>query len=348
MTIGWGIIGCGAVCEQKSGPGFQAARGSRLVAVMRRDAALAADFARRHGVPRWYADADALVDDPEVDAVYVATPPGSHLEHALRACRARKPAYVEKPMARSHAESTRMLAAFERAGVPLFVAYYRRALPRFLRARQLIVEGRLGTIASVDYVYATARSRVEHAGSAAPGRLPWRLDAQQSGGGLFLDVGCHTLDIIDFLLGPLEGVGGHARNLGDLAAVEDAVAMAFTVAGGVVGTAQWNFLSAEEADRLEIRGTDGVLCLSTFGHEPVRLAASGGDELFDFARPEHIEQPLIQTVVDELEGRGHCPSRAESALRTAWVMDQVLSAYYGRRDDEFWQRPETWPGWAGR
>jgi predicted dehydrogenase len=342
MTIGWGIIGCGDVCEHKSGPGFQAAGGSRLVAVMRRDRALAADFARRHGVPRWYADADALVDDPEVDAVYVATPPGSHLEHALRACRAGKPAYVEKPMARSHAEATRMLEAFERAGCPLFVAYYRRALPRFARARQLIEEGRLGTITSVDYVYAAPRHR------AAPGQPSWRLDAAQSGGGWFMDLGCHTLDIIDFLLGPLEAVQGHGLSLGSSAPVEDAVAMAYSMAGGAVGTAQWNFLSEAETDRLEIRGTDGVLCLSTFGHEPVRLTTSGRDELFDFARPEHIEQPLIQTIVDELEGRGDCPSTGPSAIRTAWVMDQVLSAYYGRRDDAFWLRPETWPGRAGR
>ena len=99
--VRWGIIGCGNVTEVKSGPAFQNAEGSALVAVMRRHGELAADYARRHGVSRFYDDADRLVSDPEVDAVYVATPPGSHLEHALRACRAGKPAYVEKPMARA-------------------------------------------------------------------------------------------------------------------------------------------------------------------------------------------------------------------------------------------------------
>jgi 1,5-anhydro-D-fructose reductase (1,5-anhydro-D-mannitol-forming) len=341
MTVSWGIIGCGDVCEKKSGPGFQAARGSRLVAVMRRNAALAADFARRHGVSRWYTDADALVDDPEVDAVYVATPPGSHVEYALRACRAKKPVYVEKPMARSHAESRHLLDAFDRAGVPLFVAYYRRALPRFVRARELIADGSLGTVTSVDYVYAAPGPT-----TLAPGDLPWRLDAEQSGGGLFLDLGCHTLDVLDFILGPLQGVHGVSRNVSRIALVEDAIAMSFGVAGGAAGTAEWNFASEVETDRLEIRGTRGVLCLSTFGHEPVSLRTSAGDEVFEFPRPDCIEQPLIQTIVDELEGRGSCPSNGQSAARTAWVMDQVLSSYYGGRDDEFWARPGTWPGRA--
>ena len=128
--IRWGIIGCGDVTEVKSGPAFAKADGSALVAVMRRTAELAEDYARRHGVPRWYADAEALVRDPEVDAVYVATPPSSHREYVLLAARHDKPVYVEKPMAMNHRECLDMVAACRDAGVPLFVAYYRRALPR--------------------------------------------------------------------------------------------------------------------------------------------------------------------------------------------------------------------------
>src|SRR5579871_3895135 len=125
-TIRWGILGCGKVAEVKSGPGFQRAEGSRLVAVMRRDGALAADFARRHSVPLWYDRAEALIEDPEVDAVYIATAPGSHLEYALQVCAAGKPAYVEKPMARNHTECLEMVESFHAAEVPLFVDYYRR------------------------------------------------------------------------------------------------------------------------------------------------------------------------------------------------------------------------------
>ena len=122
-TIRWGIIGCGNVTEVKSGPGFQKAQHSALVAVMRRDGALARDYAERHGVPRWYDDADALIADPDVDAVYVATPPDSHAEYALRVARAGKPVYVEKPMALNHAQCRVMIDACRAAHVPLFVAY---------------------------------------------------------------------------------------------------------------------------------------------------------------------------------------------------------------------------------
>ena len=131
-VIRWGIIGCGNVTEVKSGPGFQKAAGSALVAVMRRDAALARDYAARHGVPKWYDNAHALVNEPDVDAVYVATPPSSHREYALLAARAGKTVYVEKPMALNHAECLEMIAACRAAGTPLFVAYYRRAQQRFL------------------------------------------------------------------------------------------------------------------------------------------------------------------------------------------------------------------------
>src|SRR5258706_209253 len=146
MTIRWGILGCGAVCEVKSGPGFQKAQGSELVAVMRRDRQRAEDFAARHAVPAAYDDADALIADPKVDAVYIASPPGNHLELSLKVAAAGKPAYVEKPMARNHAECLRMVEAFERAKQPLFVAYYRRALDRFVKAKQLLESGQLGII----------------------------------------------------------------------------------------------------------------------------------------------------------------------------------------------------------
>lgn len=153
-TIRFGIIGCGNVTEVKSGPGFQKADQSALVAVMRRNGDLAQDYARRHGVPRWYTDAQALIDDPEVDVVYVATPPGSHLEYTLAAARAGKPVYVEKPMALNGAECDRMLAACREAQVPLYVAYYRRALPRFLKVKELLEAGAIGDIryaATVQY-----------------------------------------------------------------------------------------------------------------------------------------------------------------------------------------------------
>jgi 1,5-anhydro-D-fructose reductase (1,5-anhydro-D-mannitol-forming) len=339
MTVRWGIIGCGNVCEVKSGPGFQKADGSELVAVMRRDGDLAADYARRHGVAKWYGDADALLHDDDVTAVYVATPVGCHMDYALRACRVGKPCYVEKPMARSYAECRRMIDAFAAAGLGLFVAYYRRGLDRFLQAKRLIDSGRVGTVTGVGYRFCQPRHR-----SVDRDNLPWRLVAEQSGGGIFLDLGSHTLDILDFILGPLTDVQGMAANVASDCDVEDNVVMQFRIPSGGQGTASWNFASDTEEDLIEIVGTDGRICLSTFGGEPVRLVRSGDEETFDLPNPPHVQQPLIQTIVDELLGRGECPSTGVSAARTARVMDRVLTGYYGGRGDEYWLRPETWPG----
>lgn len=341
-VIRWGILGCGNVTEVKSGPGFRKANGSQLLAVMRRDVAKAEDYAKRHHVPRWYSDADRLINDPEVDAVYVATPPDSHEEMALRVATAGKSCYVEKPMARSYAECARMVEAFAAAGLPLFVAYYRRRLPRFVKAKELIDAGRLGIVTDVQVRLAQSKHRNPGTG--------WRLDAAVGGAGLFLDLASHTLDLLDDLLGPLRGASGVAANLASPYDVEDVVAMHFRAGDGrgAPGTGVWNFAAARGEDRIKITGTDGRIVMSTFGNEPVRFEDRDGSvELFDLPNPEHVQQPLIQTIVDELLGRaprGHCPSTGASAARTSKVMDDVLGAYYGGRDDAFWTRPQTWPG----
>ncbi len=341
-VICWGIIGCGDVTEVKSGPGFQKSAGSKLVAVMRRNAALAEDYAKRHSVPKWYADADALIRDPEVDAIYIATPPGSHLELALRVAAAGKPCHVEKPMARNAAACDFMVAAFARARLPLFVAYYRRAQPRFLKAKELI-ETALGRVTNVRYQFTDPRH------TAPTGTLPWRLDAENAGGGFFLDLGSHTLDLLDFFFGPLAGVSGHAANLASAYEVEDTLAMSFHTPAGTPGSASWNFAGqtpdGKPEDFFQITGTSGRLTFSTFGNEPLRLETAGGAvQEFPFTPPQHVAQPLIQTVVDELRGNGKCPSPGTSAARTSWVMDQALSSYYGGREDAFWKRKDNWPG----
>ncbi|MFH1497514.1 MAG: Gfo/Idh/MocA family oxidoreductase [Verrucomicrobiota bacterium] len=336
--IRWGIIGCGDVTEKKSGPALQKAAGSSLVAVMRRDGAKAADYARRHGVPRSYDDARALVADPEVDAVYVATPPGAHVEGALLAAAASKPCYVEKPFARNATECDAILGAFRAANQPVFAAYYRRCLPRFVLVKQLLTDRALGTLTGLRLHFACAAPRIDDADNP-----PWRLDATKAGGGLFLDLGSHTLDLIDHLLGPLDNVRGHAANRATPLPVEDTVAMSFTAAG-LPGVASWNFASAAHADEVVIEGTDGRLAFSVFGDEPLRLQTRDGEQTFARPNPEHVQQPLIQTVVDALLGRGECPSTGESARRTSAVMDTVLDAYYGGRADHFWERPQSWPG----
>ena len=206
-AVRWGLIGCGDVAEVKSGPALQKAEGSALVAVMRRDRAKADDFARRHGVPRAYTEADALISDPEVDAVYVATPPSSHFELALKVAAAGKPCLVEKPMAANHAECLRMIEAFRAARRPLWVAYYRRALPRFLKVRALLRDGAIGQVTAVHMYVSDPLATGESA-------RVWRFNPAISGAGLFLDLASHYFDIVDFLVGQITAATGFAINTG--------------------------------------------------------------------------------------------------------------------------------------
>ena len=320
-TIRWGIIGCGDVTEVKSGPAFQKADGSALVAVMRRNAALAEDYARRHGVPRWYADAQALIDDPGVDAIYVATPPSTHKHYTLLAAQAGKPVYVEKPMALNHAECQEMIATCQAASVPLFVAYYRRALPRFVKIKKLLEEGAIGAVRFVNIVLYQPTRPAE----LDPATLPWRVQPEIAGGGHFVDLASHTLDFLDYVLGPVRAVQGFAGHQTGLYPAEDVVTGSFVFQSGVQGAGVWCFTAYDAHDSVEIVGERGRISFSTFGaDDPVRLVTADGADELHIPHPPHVQQPLIQTVVDELLGRGRCPSTGDSATRTSWVMDQML------------------------
>jgi predicted dehydrogenase len=320
QTIRWGIIGCGDVTEVKSGPGFQKANQSSLVAVMRRNGTLAKDYAERHGVSRWYDDAAKLIHDPEVDAVYIATPPSSHKQYTLMSAEAKKPVYVEKPMALNFVECQEMVAACRAVGVPLFVAYYRRALPRFLKVQELVDSGAIGEVRFVNAtLYQSAAPE-----DLNPTALPWRVVPELSGGGRFVDLASHTLDFLDYVFGPIVSVHGLASNQAGRYAAEDIVTSTFRFKSGVHGVGSWCFTAADKCDLIKIVGSGGDISFSTFDARPIVLTTAAGVSEFAFGYPEHIEQPLIQTVVNELNGNGTCVSTGESAARTSWVMDQML------------------------
>jgi len=320
MPVRWGIVGCGDVTEIKSGPGFQNADGSSLVAVMRRDRAKAEDYAKRHGVARAYDDAAALIQDPDVDAVYVATPPSSHLALALAVAAAGKPCLVEKPMAMTHAECTAMVDAFRARGLPLWVAYYRRALPRFLAVRDRLHGGAIGRVTSV-HVHITERL----AGGAT--LTNWRFDPAVAGGGLFLDLASHCVDLLDFFLGPIADARGFALNTGGAYPAEDVTAATFVFEAGAAATGIWNFNADDKADRMTFVGTSGTLTTPVFSDTDVIVRGGAGEEVLAVRNPPHVHQPLIQTVVDELRGRGRCESTGESGARASWVLDRCLEGY---------------------
>lgn len=325
--VRWGIIGAGDVCEVKSAPAMQKLPHSRVVAVMRRQADKAADYAHRHGVPRWYAEAEALLQDPEVNAIYIATPPDSHAAYALRAAALGKPVYVEKPMARTYAECQQMVAAFAAADLPLYVAYYRRALAMFARIRDCIAGGTIGRVRSVRILM----QKPLHPDLVAASEVAWRVQPEIAGGGYFFDLASHQLDFLDYLFGPVVAVGGTAANQAGQYPAEDIVAGYFRHASGVIGQGLWSFAGPPgiEVEETVITGSQGEIRYQTFGADTFQLVRPG-QPVASLHAPEsspHIQAPLIAQVVAALRGTGTCPSTGATAARTSWVMEQMV---YGR------------------
>jgi predicted dehydrogenase len=322
--VNWGIIGCGNVTEVKSGPAFNRIEGSRLAAVMRRTPGKAEDYARRHNVPKFYEDADSLIHDPEIDAVYIAPPPDTHAKYAIKTAEAGKHIYVEKPMALNFEDCQRMIDAAEKAGVSLFVAYYRRRLPSFLKVKEWVDSGLIGKPRCVNLRLIKPLYRKK----SPDEELPWRFKPEISGGGLFVDLGSHQLDYLDYLFGPIASVKSFTENQAGVYPAEDIVTAGFTFQSGVIGTGLWCFSASEESqiDVIEIIGGSGKISFSTFDFTPIRLETSTGSQVLDFPKPKHVQEPLIRTVVDQLLGRGVCPSTGNTAARTSRIIDLIYAS----------------------
>jgi len=321
--IHWGFIGCGSVTEKKSGPAFSKVEGSDVVAVMCRNIDKAKDYAERHSIGKWYDNAQDLIDDPQVNAVYVATPPASHAEYAIAAMKAGKPVYVEKPMAASYEECLQMNRVSEETGIPCFVAYYRRTLPYFRRVKQLIDEGALGTVSTVQIRFAIPPYATDYDRD----NLPWRVKKEIAGAGYFYDLASHQLDLLDYLFGPVTDVNGFTTNVGGLYAVEDTVTAAFRFQSGVLGSGSWSFVAHKKSrtDQIDFVGTMGKLTCSTFDFTPIVLETEKGKQEFREENPENIQFYLIQSIVNFLNGKGELPvSTGNSAIRTNFVMDSIL------------------------
>jgi len=323
--VRWGIIGCGNVTEVKSGPAFNKVEGFSLEMVMRRDAAKAEDYARRHQVPRWTADADQLINDPSIDAVYIATPPSSHLSYALKVAAAGKPAYVEKPMAMSHAECVAMTDAFDKAGVPLFVAYYRRSLPRFETIRHWLQDGRIGAVRHLHW--GLSRPAAPPSRETSPDN--WRVDPAIAGGGYFADLACHGLDLFLHHLGDIAEAAGVAANQRGLTRAEDSVAACWRFESGATGSGFWNFTGDTAMDIVTILGEKGRIDYSVFGDVPLKLWTETGEETLTIAHPPNIQSAHIDNIRRHLAGEAEHPALGREAAKVSAVMDRILGSYYG-------------------
>ena len=320
--IKWGFIGCGNVTEKKSGPAFKKIEGSTVVAVMSRDEEKARNYAEKRGIKKWYTDAMELIEDPEVDAVYIATPPSSHATYAIMAMKAGKPVYIEKPMASSYEECTRINRISQETGVPCFVAYYRRYLPYFIKVKELIQQGVIGNVINVQIRFAQPPYDLDYNKE----NLPWRVQPDIAGGGYFYDLASHQLDILQDIFGCILEAEGFKSNRAGLYKAEDTVSACFQFDSGLVGSGSWCFVahSSAKEDRIEVIGDKGMLCFSTFTFDPIALHTEKGREEFVIENPEHIQYNLIESVIHHLQGKSICACDGISATPTNWVMDKIL------------------------
>lgn len=320
--IKWGFIGCGEVTEKKSGPAFSLVPGSSVVAVMSRNAERAKSYAERHHIPHWYTDAQELLDDADVNAIYIATPPSSHATYAIMAMKSGKPVYVEKPLAASYEECVRVNRVSKQTGVPCFVAYYRRYLPYFQRVKEIVGAGRIGHIVGVQIRFAVPPRDLDYNRT----QLPWRVQRDIAGGGYFYDLAPHQLDLLQELFGPILRATGFCSNRAGLYETEDTVSASFQFSDGLPGSGTWCFCAHDSAktDRIQIIGDHGQISFSVFTYDPIELITEQGCEELVIPNPPHVQLPLIREVVEHLQGKRVCSMDSVSATSVNWVMDKIL------------------------
>ncbi|PCE64065.1 Gfo/Idh/MocA family protein [Sediminicola luteus] len=321
-VLRWGMIGCGSVTELKSAPAYQITPGFELRAVMGRNLEKVNDYAQRHQVPKVYTNVQDLIQDPEVDAVYIATPPDSHKEYALQIAQAGKPCCIEKPLAPNYQDSLAIVNAFAKAEVPVFVAYYRRSLPRFLKIKTWLDSGSIGEIRHIHWRLVRPPKDIDISGG-----INWRTDVEVAPGGYFDDLASHGLDLFAFLLGDFVEVSGVALNQQGLYTAKDAMTAAWLHANGTTGAGSWHFGCDRYEDVVTIYGSRGKITFSVFGEEALLMESDRGREEVFIDNPQHVQQFHVENMKKHLvDGTIDHPSTGKSALHTSWVMDKILGA----------------------
>jgi len=318
--INWGMIGCGDVTEVKSGPAFNIKGKSQIYGVFSRTESSAHDYAKRHNIPHVFSSASELIESPNIDAIYIATPPSSHPDLAIAVAGVEKPCCIEKPIANSYQESLQITQAFQANNTPLFVAYYRRSLPRFEAIKSWILDDKIGTVRHVHWGL-TQRAKSEDIDQ----KYSWRVDPNHAPGGYFDDLACHGLDLFDFYFGPIKQAEGFATNQQQIYSVPDAVSASWLHENNIMGTAYWNFSSIENSDQVVIIGDKGKIVFSVFDDKNPKCETQDGILSVDIKHPRHVQKYHVESMIEHLSGRASYSSTGESAMRTAWVCDKILS-----------------------
>lgn len=313
-TINWGIVGCGDVAEVKSGPAFQKVQNSALINVMRRNEEKVKDFAERHNVPNYTTSASELIADKNVNAVYIATPPSSHLGYAIQAIQAGKNVYLEKPMVLNSKEANELLTVLKDSQIKVSVAHYRRKLPLFVKVKEFLDANVIGKVFSAKIDIAQS----QNANLIAKSDENWRLNHEISGGGYFHDIAPHQLDLMYHYFGDIAKVKKGA--VPDKASAGEVVRGEVEFKSGVQFKGSWDFAATEDNDKCVIKGQRGDIIFSFYGDE-IRVVTDNKTETFNFENPKHVQQPMIEQVVSYFLGNNENPCSVEEAAVITKIMD---------------------------
>jgi predicted dehydrogenase len=316
-TVRWGLIGCGDIARKRVAPALRDAEGGRLVSVSRARAELADDFAREFGADRWYADWREQVQDPEIDAVYVATPVDQHAEQTVVAAEAGKHVLCEKPMALDAESCGRMIGACSANKVRLGIAYYRRFYPLVKRIKEMLEWEEIGKIVLAQVnAFESYNPRPWEPGA-------WRLDPRQGGGGPMMDFGSHRIELLLNLLGPAAEVKGFLDRVRFERKVEDTATAVFRFASGAVGQITVTHAAAEPQDTLDIYGTAGSIHVESVNRGELRIVGAFGDRLESLPPHANLHQPLIEDFVLALRKMREPGVNGETGREVQRLLDMI-------------------------
>ncbi len=319
-SIRWGVIGCGSVTELKSTPAYQKVTGFTVAAVMGRNEDKVKDYITRHNIEHYYLDVDSMINDPNIDAIYIATPPDSHKEYALKVAQAGKICCIEKPLAPTYQDCLAINKVFSEKNIPLFVAYYRRSLPRFQQIKVWLDSGSIGEIRHINWHL----SKPANAHDLSQ-IYNWRTDKSIALGGYFDDLASHGLDLFNYLLGDIENVVGLSTNQQNLYSAKDAIVASWLHQNGVTGSGSWNFGCSQREDKVEILGSKGRIEFSVFDEQPIKLISEEDTEELFIENPENIQLYHALNMQKHLHHEALHPSTGNTATHTSWVMDNILN-----------------------
>jgi predicted dehydrogenase len=259
-----------------------------FVAVSRARAEKLQEFATRFGARTMYSSWQEMLADPEIDAVYIATPVHLHAPQTLLAAAAGKHVLCEKPMALDVEECDRMIDACRANGVKLGVAYYRRFYPVIGRIKEILTQGDIGTpvLAQIN--------AFESFNPPAGDTRHWFVEKKKAGGGPMMDFGCHRIEVLLNIFGPVRGVQANVGRVLFDREVEDTAVAVLEMSCGTRATLTVTHAVCERQDSLDIYGSRGSI------HVPVlneaRLVVKTGTGERQESHPPHrnIHQPLIE------------------------------------------------------